>query len=88
LHGDGELLYAGKDGPIGCIRLAAIRDGIEDYEYLYLLAALEGDMEAGREACLPVTTDLTTYTRDPGEVLTQRENIARRIEALMGTRGD
>ncbi|NSW54371.1 MAG: DUF4091 domain-containing protein [Armatimonadetes bacterium] len=88
LHGDGELLYAGKDGPIGSIRLAAIRDGIEDYEYLYLLAALEGDLEAGREACLPVTTDLTTYTRDPGDVLAQREQIARRIEALMGTHRD
>ncbi|MBI5831454.1 MAG: DUF4091 domain-containing protein, partial [Armatimonadetes bacterium] len=32
LHGDGRLLYAGPDGPIGSIRLANLRDGLEDYE--------------------------------------------------------
>ena len=38
------MLYAGKDGPIGCIRLANIRDGLDDYEYLWLLK------EKGKEA--------------------------------------
>jgi len=84
LHGDGELLYPGKDGPFGCIRLDNIRDGIEDYEYLWLLAELEGDRERGREACLPVTSSLTDFTRDPGQVRAQREKVARRIEALKG----
>ena len=27
----GKLTYAGKHGPIGSIRLHAIRDGIEDF---------------------------------------------------------
>ncbi len=39
--GDGVLLYPGKpygvDGPIGCTRLQAIRDGQEDYELFYAL---------------------------------------------------
>ena len=86
LHGDGELLYPGKDGPFGCIRLANIRDGIEDYEYLWLLARLEGDVEAARKACLPVTEDLTTFTREPATLHAQREVIARRIEALLAER--
>ena len=82
LHGDGEMLYPGKDGPFGCIRLANIRDGIEDYEYLWLLAELEGDIEKAREACLPVTTSLTSFTRDPSQLYGQRDRIARRIEEL------
>ena len=41
--GDGKLTYAGKDGPIGSIRLHAIRDGIEDFGYLALLKAKKGD---------------------------------------------
>jgi hypothetical protein len=39
-NGDGSLLCAGPDGPIPTIRLANIRDGLEDYEYLWLLAQL------------------------------------------------
>ena len=80
LHGDGLLLYPGKDGPIGSIRLANIRDGLEDYDYLSLLAEREGSIEKARQACLPVTTSLTQFTRDPETVLAQRDRIARRIE--------
>lgn len=81
LHGDGELLYAGQDGPIGCIRLDNIRDGLDDYEYLWLLGKLTSRDEANA-ACRPVSTDLKTFTHDPGVLLGQREIIARRIEAL------
>ncbi len=86
VHGDGELLYPGREGPIGSIRLANIRDGIEDYEYLWLLADLEGNVEKGRAACLPVTRSLTEVTRDPDELYAQREKIARRIERLLAPR--
>ena len=37
VNGCGQLIYPGKDGPIGSIRMELIRDGIEDYEYLWLL---------------------------------------------------
>jgi hypothetical protein len=80
LHGDGELLYAGKHGPIGCIRLANIRDGLEDYEYLWLLSQRAGDVEVARKACGPVTTSLTELTRDPSVICRQRAEIARKLE--------
>ena len=83
LHGDGELLYAGKEGPIGSIRLANLRDGLEDYEYLYKLAGLTGSVDAAREACEPVTRSMTDYTRDPEVVYGTRKGIARRIEELL-----
>ena len=79
LYGDGRLLYPGKDGPIGSIRLANIRDGLEDYEYLWLLSQKAGNGEAGRKACLPVTESLTKFTRDPAVLRAQRETIARQI---------
>jgi hypothetical protein len=82
LHGDGELLYPAKDGPLGCIRLANIRDGLEDYEYLWMLGERTGDVERARHACLPVTENLTTFTLDPQVLSTQRDVIARQIEAL------
>ncbi len=41
VNGDGYLFYPGKpygvDGPIGSLRLEAIRDGLEEYEVLYEL---------------------------------------------------
>jgi len=82
LHGDGELLYAGKGGPIGSIRLANIRDGLEDYEWLWLLAQAEGNAEAARTACLPVTDSLTHFTRDPAVVEARRQAIAARLAEL------
>lgn len=43
-EGDGFLFYPGKpygiDGPVDSIRIQAIRDGIEDYESLWLLERL------------------------------------------------
>jgi len=80
LHGDGVLLYPGTKGPIGSIRLANIRDGLEDYEYLWLLAGKLGGRDAAREACLPVARSLTSFTRDPDALGAQRERIARQIE--------
>ncbi|MBI4581458.1 MAG: DUF4091 domain-containing protein, partial [Planctomycetes bacterium] len=37
-NGDGSLFCAGPDGPVTTIRYENIRDGLEDYEYLYRLA--------------------------------------------------
>jgi hypothetical protein len=72
LHGDGLLLYPGKDGPIGSIRLANLRDGLEDYEYLWMLGK--------REAAVPVTSDLTHFTLDPAVLYAQRDRVAREIQ--------
>jgi hypothetical protein len=69
LHGDGLLVYPLQDGSIGSIRLANLRDGLEDYEYLWLLGK--------RDAALPVTTDLTHFTQDRATIYAQRDRIAR-----------
>ncbi len=43
-HGDGYLFYPGRlygmDEPVTSVRLHALRDGYEDYEWLYLLSEL------------------------------------------------
>ncbi len=43
-NGDGFLVYPGRKygvyGPISTLRLESIREGMEDYEYLYMLEAL------------------------------------------------
>jgi len=48
MNGDGYLFYPGVnygiDGPVGSMRLQTIRDGIEDYEYLYELGILAEDL--------------------------------------------
>jgi hypothetical protein len=39
-NGNGTFYYPGKNGPITSIRFEALRDGMEDYEYLYILDEL------------------------------------------------
>jgi hypothetical protein len=105
-NGDGRLLYppdrdpvAGKPpvlgGPVDSIRWEMLRDGIQDYEYLYMLrqkveaAQSRGDRSATVNAAAAllsvppeITSDMTTFTSDPRVLLTQREKIARTIESL------
>jgi len=45
-NGDGSLFCAGPDGPLPTIRTENIRDGLEDYEYLKLLADLVETLQA------------------------------------------
>ena len=58
-NGDGSLFYAGVNGPISSIRLENVRDGIEDYELLTLLAA-----QAGREAAEGLSARLVRSASD------------------------
>ena len=80
LHGDGRLLYPALDGRMGSIRLANLRDGLQDIEYLRLMTQRTGRPADALEACEPVTSDLTHYTRDPAVVERQRALVARRIQ--------
>ena len=91
---DGRPAAPVLDLPVASIRLEMLRDGIEDYEYLTILRGL---IEARREnlsaeqlarytALLEVptaiTTNLTTFTRDPAPIERRREEIAHAIEQL------
>jgi hypothetical protein len=105
-NGDGRFLYPPRrdpntattpnlDGPINSIRWENLRDGMEDYEYFWLLdqqvkrlEAAKGDAaliaEGKRLLVVPpeVSKDLTHFTTDPRPMLEHRDKIARMIERL------
>jgi len=105
-NGDGRFLYPPRgtvganagprlEGPVNSVRWENIRDGIEDYEYFWLLKqAIERAAEAGASSSLlidarqllsvppEVSKDLTHFTTDSRLVLAHRDRIARTIEKL------
>ena len=105
-NGDGRFLYPppaalepGAKGPIfappiSSIRWEMLREGVEDYEYLYLLrdlvakrrASLKPEQVKVYESLLKVpatiTTDMKTHTADPRPIYARRELIAQAIERL------
>ncbi len=107
-NGDGRFLYppeaaampglAGPDPvvapPASSIRLEMLREGIEDWEYLYLLrelikkckaAGTQQDLapyEALLEVPESITRDMTTFTTDPKPIYARRKQIAEAIERL------
>jgi len=105
-NGDGRFLYpprrepaAGQpaclEAPINSLRWENLRDGMEDYEYLWLLQqgverelAWRGETDLYRQARellkVPdeVSVDLTHFTTDPRRILARRDRVARMIERL------
>ena len=66
-----------QDGPIASIRLHAIRDGIEDFGYLALLKAKQGDA-----AAQAMVAKLAT----PGNLQEHIGGSAGELEKMMTTR--
>jgi hypothetical protein len=95
-NGDGTLFYPGTpariggttDIPVESIRLKLIREGLEDYEYLHLLATLGESATAEAEAAtlFPTPHDVTGASCD--DLYGARTRLADRIEALLGVDGD
>jgi hypothetical protein len=105
-NGDGRFLYPPRrdpntastpclDGPITSMRWENLRDGMEDYEYFWLLdqeikrAAAAGGTDsllqparALLEVPEAVSRDLTRFTTDPRLLLQHRDQVARMIERL------
>ena len=75
MPGDGQLLYPGAGGPLPSIRLANIRDGSEDYDYL----AMYG--EKGRDSCKKLAPSMTKFSRDPRQLRAFRRQIAEALES-------
>lgn len=71
-NGNGSLYYPGPGGPVGSIRLEALRDGMEDYEYLRM-AAEAGWARPVADALGMVAGSAWDYSRDPGDLLAARE---------------
>ena len=82
-NGDGHLIYPGADlRPYSSLRFEALRDGLEDYEYLWTLASLA---EAGRGRrrrpaprwTRPELLSLDGVVRESGTYAPQGEKYAR-----------
>lgn len=88
-NGEGILFYPGTavgyDGPVPSIRLKAIRDGMEDYEYLKLLAD-NGDKAFADTVARRIAGSWSEWKRDPSRVLQAREELAVRILRLQTQR--
>ena len=88
--GDGYMSYPDKHGgPLPCIRIELFRDGVEDYEYHYLLKkTLGGRKDAQADKLLKLTyedevcPDGQHYTRDPQRLLRRRDALAAAIQRL------
>ena len=78
MPGDGILLYPGKDHILPSIRLAQVRDGVEDYEWLQLAAA-KGGAEAADAISRTLIRSLTDFSRDPAQLLERRDRLAEII---------
>lgn len=107
-NGDGRFFYPptrdpGNDtrkyiqGPIPSIRWEALRDGIEDYEYFWLLRSevqrlrkagadpsVVRDAELLLEVPADVCADLTHFTTTPEPIHQHRAKVAEAIERLKG----
>lgn len=92
LNGEGSLLYPGNrvrrytgqkdvDGGVRSIRFELLREGIEDYEYLWLLKSL-GDARLADEAAGSLVAGVREFSRDPERLLALRARLAARIEQL------
>lgn len=79
MPGDGILLYPGKDRILPSIRLAQIRDGVEDYEWMQLAESRAGEKAADVVVDGLVKT-MTDVERDPKVVRVLRSRLAALIE--------
>jgi hypothetical protein len=92
-NGDGTLFYPGRpdriggltDIPIESIRLKLIREGMEDYEYLALLAKLGGKKDADKYADRIVTQPYL-WESSPEAFLRVRLEMGQALDRLTSVR--
>ena len=94
-NGEVGRIYPGPDAtPLPSIRLENMRDGIEDYDYFWLLqdAVIRldaGDPERARlqnlidETIAELCPSRGHFTRDPERVLQIHEQLGRELEKLL-----
>jgi len=101
-NGDGLLIYPGPDEtPYPSMRLSHIRDGVEDFEYLALLADLTNRLRrqqpgskliARAEEILRINpelaTDWTRFTKSAEVIEAERERVAACILSIKTEIGD
>ena len=83
--GDGIFLY--PPGPIGStepapgIRLKAIRDGIQDYEYAHILSKL-GQSAFVNSVIVPIGASWTNWSHDPRALENARQHLGQQLSQL------
>ncbi|NQU24247.1 MAG: DUF4091 domain-containing protein [Candidatus Nealsonbacteria bacterium] len=81
-NGEGTLVYPGRavgyDGIAPSLRLKALRDAIEDYEYLAILER-KGLAAKAEEALLPLVGSWFRWERDPAKFEEVRQRLAEMI---------
>ncbi len=86
-NGEGSLVYpggpAGIEGVVPTIRLKALRDGIEDYEYLALAGRL-GRAEEANRIVRDVAPSFFEWTGDPAAYEAARDRLADLILKASG----
>jgi len=88
-NGDGTLVYPGTPAKIGgttpvtvpSIRLALLRDGMEDFEYLHALD-LAGDTAFATSTARAFITSATLYSNDPAMMQAARQALGARLHQL------
>ncbi len=80
--GEGMLTYpardVGFDGIVPSMRLKALRDGMEDYDYLALLEA-KGLRDQALDVVLPVGESWFKWSSNAADYYAAREKLAKRI---------
>lgn len=83
--GDGIFLYPpgtiGSTEPAPGIRLKAIRDGIQDYEYAHLLNKL-GQRTVLNSVVVPIATSWTNWAHDPDALEKARQQLGQLLDHL------
>ena len=101
-NSDGILMYPGPDmTPLASIRMENLRDGIEDYEALNILAGLAAHLEkqGGQEAQVAIAKEIlavrpevakswTEYTQEPERLSNARADVDDMIVAVTRALGE
>ena len=81
-NGGGYLFYPGVpcgiEGPVPCMRLKNLRDGMEDYEYLTILKKLAGKAAADR-IVNTISPSWWNFSKSPIDYIEAREKLAEEI---------
>jgi hypothetical protein len=89
-YGEGSLVYparpVGYDGVVPTIRLKALRDGIQDYEYMAILERLGKAAEA-RELVRSLTQTFFQWEKNPMAYEQARARLAAMIVAAQEAPG-
>jgi hypothetical protein len=94
LNGEGSVIYPGDrtqryteqpnvNGPVSSIRFELLREGLEDYEYLWLLEK-SGEKEFADDKVKDLVVDVSSFSRNVEQLYITRKAMAERLESLTG----